>query len=363
MAGSPRRTLVSCLVRSHPADLAPERLRQELADGWRVQAASLEYVPEGAGGYHWKVTDTNGQARFVTVDDLDDKDWIGRTRQAVFDGLTRALSTAVALRFDAGLEFVVAPLATSDGDLLRRLDGRYTVSVFPFLAGPSHPFGPYADERLRDAALEMIAALHQATPVVRDRAPRHVLSFTGRGDLDAFLLAPGAAWDGGPFSQAAGDLLVPRTADIAKLVTGFDRLVEVTSPARAHQVITHGEPHPANLMSVNGRPHLIDWDTTALAAPERDLSLIIAPDSAGADRYRDATGHEVVPALITLYQARWYLDDLASSVRMFRNRHRDTTDTRRWWQGLAPRLEQLDRWLDLVSGAACAGRRPGRGPA
>jgi hypothetical protein len=41
-------------------------------------------------------------------------------------------------------------------------------------------------------------------------------------------------------------------------------------------------------------------------------------------------------------------DDLASAIRMFRNRHRDTTDTRRWWQGLAPQLEQLPKWLDLV---------------
>lgn len=334
-----------------------------LADGWRIHPASLEYVPEGGGSYHWKLTDQDGQARFVTVDDLDDKDWIGQTRDVVFGGLARALSTAAALKHDAGLEFVVAPLAGSDGDLLRRLDDRYTVCVFPFLAGRSHPFGPYADERLRDGALEMIAALHRATPAVRDRAPRHVLSFTGRADLDAFLRDPGLSWDGGPFSQAARDLLAPRTADLAELKTGFGRLAEVTSQKRAHQVITHGEPHPANLMSVNGRLHLIDWDTVAVAAPERDLALIATPSGDGFDRYQKATGYEIMPAAITLYQVRWYLDDLASAVRLFRNRHHDTADTRRWWQGLAPRLEQLDRWLDLVSGATCAGRRPGRGQA
>lgn len=350
-------------MRSLPAGLALERLRHVLADGWRIHAASLDYVPEGGGAYHWKLTGEDGQARFVTVDDLDDKDWIGQTRSAVFDGLARALGTAAALRYDAGLEFVVAPFATGDGDLLRRLDDRYTVCLFPFLTGRSHPFGPYADERLRDGALDMIAALHMATPAVRDRALRHVPSFAGRTDLDAFLLDPGLPWDGGPFSQAARDLLTPRTADLAKLVTGFDRLVEITSQARARQVITHGEPHPANLMSVNGRLHLIDWDTAALAVPERDLALIVAPSGDGFDRYRKATGHDVEPALITLYRLRWYLDDLASAVRLFRNRHRDTTDTRRWWQGLAPQLERLDSWLDLVSGAACAGRRPGRGPA
>jgi len=325
-----------------------ERLLQVLSDGWRIHAESLEYVPEGGGSYHWKLTGEDGQARFVTVDDLDDKDWIGQARDAVFEGLGRALSTAAALRQDAGLAFVVAPIPTRDGDLLRRIDDRYTVSVFPFLVGRSHPFGPYADERLRDDALEMIAALHQATPVVSDRAPGHVPSFTGRRDLDAFLADPDDPWDGGPFSAAARDLLAHRAADLAQLTAGFDRLVDRTSRARASQVITHGEPHPGNLMSAGGRLHLIDWDTTALAPPERDLSLIVTASGDGVDRYQDATGRRVEPAVITLYQVRWYLDDIASAIPLFRNRHRHTADTQRWWQGLAPMLEELPRWLDLV---------------
>jgi hypothetical protein len=45
---------------------------------------------------------------------------------------------------------------------------------------------------------------------------------------------------------------------------------------------------------------------------------------------------------------RWYLDNLASAIRLFRNRDRDTPDTRRWRDGLAPVLEQLPKWLDLL---------------
>jgi spectinomycin phosphotransferase len=308
----------------------------------------MEYVPEGGGSYHWKLIDEDDQPHFVTVDDLDDKDWMGDTRGAVFEGLRRALSTAAALRYGVGLEFVVAPIPARDGELLRRLDGRYTVSVFPFLAGRSYPFGPYPDARLRGRALDMIAALHQSTPAVRDRAPHHVPRFAGRGDLNAFLLHPDRLWDGGPFAEAARRLLVTRTADLAQLATGFDRLVDFTSAARADLVITHGEPHPANLMSVDGHLVLIDWDTAALAPPERDVSLIATAGHEGVDRYQEATGRELDPAVITLYRLRWYLDDLASAIRLFRNRHRDTPDTRRWRDGLAPWLEQLPQWLDLL---------------
>jgi spectinomycin phosphotransferase len=141
---------------------------------------------------------------------------------------------------------------------------------------------------------------------------------------------------------------VARTADLAQLATGFDRLADVTIPARADLVVTHGEPHPANLMSVGGRLMLIDWDAAALAPPERDVSLIATTGNEGADRYRRATGRQLDPAVITLYRVRWYLDDLATAIRLFRNRHRDTPDTWRRWDGLAPGLEQLPEWLDLL---------------
>jgi spectinomycin phosphotransferase len=334
---------------SPPADLSPERLRQALAAGWQLRAASLEYVPEGAGSYHWKLTGENGRPHFVTVDDLDHKDWLGGTREAVFAGLGQALATADTLRHAAGLEFVVAPVAGRDGEFLRRLDSRYAVSVLPFLAGRSYPFGPYPDAQFRGRALDMIAALHQATPVLGGRAPRHVPDFSGREDLAAFLLDPGRPWNGGPFGETARCLLATRAADLARLAAGFDHLVEATIPARASPVITHGEPHPGNLMSVNGRLVLIDWDTTGLAPPERDIAVIAAPGREDLDRYQEKTGRALDPAVLTLYRARWYLDDIASAIRMFGHRHRDTADTRLRRDGLEPMLGQLPAWLDRLA--------------
>lgn len=309
----------------------------------------MEYVPEGGGSHHWKLTDTDGRPHFVTVDDLDDKEWLGDTRPQVLDGLRRALATAAALRHQAGLDFVVAPVASSYGELLHLIDDRCTVSVFPYLTGRAHPFGPYADATLRDQALDLIAALHQTTPAVRNHAPGHRLGFTGQADLKAFLLEPERPWDSGPFSEAAHSLLTQRTADLARLADSFDHLAEATTPARANPVITHGEPHPANVMSANGRLYLIDWDTAALAPPERDICLIAATSTEGVDRYQQATGHELDTAVITLYRLRWYLDDLGSATRMFRSPHPDNADTQRWLRSLEPQLNKLPAWLDLLA--------------
>ncbi len=93
---------------------------------------------------------------------------------------------------------------------------------------------------------------------------------------------------------------------------------------------------------------LVDWDTAALAPPERDVSLIAA-SSQDIERYRRAAGRDLDPAVITVYRSRWYLDDLASALRLCRGPHRDTPDTRQWRDSLAPALEQLPRWLQLLS--------------
>jgi spectinomycin phosphotransferase len=337
-------------VRSIPADLDLERVKTALARAWQLPAASMQFVPEGAGSYHWKLTDGQGQPHFVTVDDLDAKDWLGDTRQRTFDGLRRALDTAGALRYQAGLEFVVAAEPACDGEPLRRVDDRYSVSVFPFLVCRSYPFGRDQDAGLRRGALEMIAALHQATPLVRDRAPHHVPAFQSRPDLTAFLLDPDHRWQGGPFSEDARQLLVKRAADLASLADGFDRLVAATAEARSKTVVTHGEPHPGNVMSLTDRLVLIDWDTVAMAPPERDVCLIAGTGDDGVvDRYQQATGRALDSEVLTLYRLRWYLDDLVSTISMFRHSHDDTSDTRFWLDNLTPQLELLSGWLDRLS--------------
>ena len=152
--------------------------------------SSICYLPEGGGSHHWKVTDSHGGVFFVRVDDLDDKDWLGDARDAVFEGLSRALDTAGALRTDADLAFVVAPLSAADGTLGRRLTPRYAISLYPYLAGVSYPFGPYADEGVRSVAMEMVIAVHRATPIVGHLAPQHVPRIGRRDHLDAFSASP-----------------------------------------------------------------------------------------------------------------------------------------------------------------------------
>jgi spectinomycin phosphotransferase len=263
--------------------------------------------------------------------------------------LERALGTAVALVREPRLDFVVAPLPTIDNAVVRPFGSRHAVSVYPFLTGQSYPFGPHADPARRAQVLNMLIALHGATAAVRRMAPPHHPRVGRRHDLDIALQEPDRPWGPGPLSEAARALIASHATELAELLQGFDRLAQAIHAPGVERVITHGEPHPANVMSVGGRLVLLDWDTVAVAPPERDLWLV-APDSGDEiARYQEATGRRVDPAALTLYRLRWDLDDIASAVGLFRTTHSRTEDSCRGWEGLIRQIGRIRSWQSALA--------------
>jgi spectinomycin phosphotransferase len=146
-----------------------------------------------------------------------------------------------------------------------------------------------------------------------------------RSDLETALRELGQPWGGGPLSESARALLQARANKVRRLLARFDRLTERVTPLEG--VITHGEPHPANLLTAGAETLLIDWDTVGLAPPERDLWWIIGDvASEEARRYTRATGRPPDPAALALYRLRWALDDLSIFTRRLRSEHSRTAD-------------------------------------
>ena len=122
--------------------------------------------------------------------------------------------------------------------------------------------------------------------------------------------------------------------------------------------MTHGEPHPGNVLRGPDGRYLVDWDTVQVAPPERDLWMLAGdrldgglggggPDRAGGgfgddptflDGYTRATGRAVSPAGIALYRLWWALADIAVYVGTFRNPHHVTEDTTLAWASLGHSL-------------------------
>jgi spectinomycin phosphotransferase len=155
----------------------------------------------------------------------------------------------------------------------------------------------------------------------------------GRWFITVAALADG--WRGaGPARHA------PR---VGRALARFDELVRETAES-GPVVITHGEPHPGNILRTAGRLYLIDWDTVGLALPERDLWLVAGDDARAADRYAELTGRRVSGAAVHLYRMRWSLDDIALAVRDFRGPHEQDEDTGLMWETLTGEIEQIRRF-------------------
>jgi spectinomycin phosphotransferase len=315
-------------MRAPPEHLDASAVVDVIATGWGFEAQGIEYLPVGAGSHHWVVTDTHYRRRFVTVDDLDQKSFLGDGRTAAFEGLHAALRTAGVLRERAGLEFVVAPISTHVGEPILGIDERYAVALYPYIeARPAH-FGQAKTASERADVVRALVDLHAATAVVQSVAPTRVLELAGRRHLEAAMYAVDEAWYGGPFSEQAREQFVVHAEGVSCLLNAFDELVRRVGATDREPVITHGEPHSGNVMRTqDDRLLLVDWDTVAVALPERDLWMVASETGAELALYAAATGRDVDPVALALYRLGWDLADLAEYTRVLRSEHQRNGDT------------------------------------
>lgn len=338
-----------------PEELDVDAVLGRLAEHWGIAAESVQYLPVGAGSYHWSLADADGERSFVTVDDLDRKPWLGYTRDAVFDGLGRAFDTAVALR-RGGLRFVIAPTATLTGDTLHRVAPRYSLALFPFVPiaerrstnGAASPFPHYETPDERAAIVAMLAELHRATPTVGSLPRTLDLEVPGRRGLDAALGELGSTWDGGPYSEPARQVLARHAADVVELLALAERLATDVARGRTNWVITHGEPHARNVLRTEDGRGLVDWDTVAVGPPERDLWMLM-DSSTDVALYEAQTGHELDTRAGDFFRLLWDLSDLASYLAVIRVPHREDEDTARAYRCITECVSSRDRWSELLA--------------
>ena len=325
-------------MKALPEEFETGAIADLLADGWGFDVEAADYANVGFGSYHWVVRDLEGARGFVTVDDLDHMPWLGETRESVFDDLRRAFDTAVALR-DGGLGFVVAPIPTTLGETVRRVGPRHTIALFPFVDGQAGRFGRYDTPDERAAVVSMLAELHKATPAGGSVARRIDLDLPGRRQLESALDDVNQTWSGGPFSEPARQALAAHASDVAALLAAADRLSIDVAGRSASWVVTHGEPHPGNVIRTEESLVLVDWDTVAIAPPERDLWMVVGDNADEASLYADATGHELDEVAVNYFRLAWDLADIATYIGVFRSPHRRTEDTVEAYDFLAAVLE------------------------
>ena len=326
------------LMKSEPGHIDQRELARVLDRQWGLGPAGLRYLPVGFGDYHWELTDGGGGRWFVTVAGLAGG-WRGTGPEAGYADLRAAMETVIALG-RAGLEFAVAPVLTAGGQALVRLGQEHAVTVFPYLDGASAGFGDELSDADRRALIGILARLHGATPLARPTAPVRGPGLASRSALEAALGELGQPWGGGPYSEPARQLLARQAPRVGTALARFDELVREAARS-GPAVVTHGEPHPGNLVRGAGQLLVIDWDTVGLAQPERDLWMVAGDGTCDTELYTELSGRQVSDAAMDMYRLRWRLDDIGLFLGDFRGPHEQDGDTEEAWEGFTEEMAEL----------------------
>ena len=314
-------------------DIRDSDVAAALAGQWALTVQDLSYLPVGFGGHHWRAADQTGSRWFVTVSDLASP-WL--------PDLPGAMQTAAWLATHAGLGFVVAPVPARAGQVVGSVDSRHALTLFPYLDGaPAGHFEDPIDDGDRAAIIDMLARLHTAVPK-GIQVPTQPLELANRQAIDQALGSLGVRWTGGPYAEPGRDLLARYERPLRQAFARFDGLLDRVRGAGGPDVITHGEPHPGNLLRTQAGLCLVDWGMTALARPERDLWRVICGGQDAA-RYSRRTGWTVNQDALALYRLRWDLDDIAGMLPKIRGSHQPTADTLMTWTELQKSLEAITR--------------------
>jgi spectinomycin phosphotransferase len=182
--------------------------------------------------------------------------------------------------------------------------------------GEAGDFGPHRPED-RDEMMGLLGRLHAAAAPDVERAG---LGLPGRDELRAALDELGRPWNAGPYGEPVRGLLAGRRQRIERMLGEYDRLAALL-PGEDEWVVTHGEPHPGNVIRTADGLRLIDWDTVRLAPRERDLWLVAA---GGGD-----------PDALAFYRLRWTLADVAGFVADLRAPHGAGGDAGAAWTFLS----------------------------
>jgi spectinomycin phosphotransferase len=314
-------------MRSPLEHVTDDVIEETVTDAWGLIVDDLRYFPQGGGAYHWLAYTNDGQRWFVTCDDLDTKPWFGHEWDIVFGGLVASYGTAMKLR-EAGHSFVVAPVATRAGTPAQRIDDRFCVSVLEYVDGVPGDWGRPVTPAMREQLVAMLAALHRSTPAAGTPLRRR-LAVPGRHDFDEAMGDLGQPWDGGPLSEMARYELITHAGLIGRWFDAFDRFATELAACDGDGVVTHGEPHPGNLIYSADGLKLIDWDTVAIARPERDLWMLAEIDPTVAARYHELTGIALEHHALAAYRLLWGLADLVGYTGQLRGEHRLDADAER----------------------------------
>ncbi|WUJ71579.1 aminoglycoside phosphotransferase family protein [Kribbella soli] len=311
-------------MRDEPTEIPCDLVARILKEHWGFAAVEVVYAAVGFGSYHWIASGTDGPRWFVTADRVGSSG--GQTIAAAMNA-TRELA-------GRGYEFVVPALPDRSGALVREVLPGWTLMALPYLQGWSTPDGDWNDPAEREQIARILGRLH--TAAAPEALQRWDFAIPDRDALLATLGDLDQPWTAGPYAEPTRLRLAGARSYVYERLEYYDALVREVEASDDPWVVTHGEPHSANVVrTVDGEMRLVDWETVRLAPRERDLVGVLGGSAAALPAYQSEAGPvSPHPAAMELFDLRWPLAEIASYVQLFRQPHVESEDTKESWREL-----------------------------
>lgn len=243
-------------------DIQDQTILSTLYEAYGLRVVALDFLPLGA--------DRNTAAYRAVA--ADGRTYFVKVRRGAFDetavGLPRFLS-------DHGIEHIIAPLESREGDLWAGLDA-FKLILYPFIEGQSGYEVTLSQRQWHDLG-RALREIHttQLPAALRRRIRRETFSPRWGTVLRTFLACAHDTTPADPISAELARFLRTKSDPILDLMRRFERLIQPLQARALAFVLCHSDIHAGNvLIEPDGALHVVDWDEPILAPKERDLMFI-----------------------------------------------------------------------------------------
>jgi len=189
----------------------------------------------------------------------------------------------------------------------------------------------------RNDAMRLVGEIHNATAWIPvDSLRKETFLVPKRSELLQALDDLDTPWNAGPYSESARLLLRDHGTALRQRLVQFDRLAAEILADRSGWVVSHGEPHAANIIRTrSGHMVVVDWADVAYAPPERDVWMLLDEANPDWSPYMATTNvTSLSERALAAYRLYWNLSDIAIFVSWCRCPHEQTEEMEMAWAEL-----------------------------
>ena len=211
---------------------------------------------------------------------------------------------------NTGIEEVVAPLPTRNGELWAELDS-YNLILYPFIAGKvGMDIGLSNSQWMAFGTI--LKRIHSTSLPSTLRAQVRLETFVPAWSRMARELqsqVQNRRYDD-PAAQALAAFWRDRTDTIARIVDRCEQLGRWLQQQPPPFVLCHTDIHTANiLIDERQQLHVVDWDLPLLAPRERDLMFIVG-DEHEALFFTSCGEPNIDPVALAYYRYEWVVQEI-----------------------------------------------------